>query len=90
MGSGHNILIGSDPWLPDVENRFVSTSLNESIASAPVYSLMVLGSVDGITMSWLIFLIPGIGTSNCRYLLVIVEMKMCGIGWWIFMAKGGQ
>ena len=43
VGSGHNILIGSDPWLPDVENRFVSTSLNESIASAPVYSLMVPG-----------------------------------------------
>lgn len=43
VGSGHNILIGSDPWLPDVENGFVSTSLNEKIALAPVYSLMVPG-----------------------------------------------
>ena len=43
VGSGQNTLIGSDPWLPDVDNGFISTSLNESIASAPVSSLMVPG-----------------------------------------------
>ena len=43
VGSGQNILIGSDPWLPDVENGFVSTSLNEKITLAPIYSLMVPG-----------------------------------------------
>ncbi|XP_024042043.1 uncharacterized protein LOC112099165 [Citrus clementina] len=30
VGSGQNTLIGSDPWLPDVDNGFISTSLNES------------------------------------------------------------
>ncbi|KAH9656150.1 reverse transcriptase domain-containing protein [Citrus sinensis] len=43
VGSGQNTLIGSDPWLPDVDNGFISTSLNESLASAPVNSLMVPG-----------------------------------------------
>ncbi|KAH9647069.1 putative reverse transcriptase/RNA-dependent DNA polymerase [Citrus sinensis] len=43
VGSGQNTLIGSDHWLPDPDNRFISTSLNESIASAPVSSLMVPG-----------------------------------------------
>lgn len=43
VGSGQNTLIGSDPWLPDADNGFISTSLNESIASAPVSSLMVPG-----------------------------------------------
>ncbi|KAH9673153.1 putative reverse transcriptase/RNA-dependent DNA polymerase [Citrus sinensis] len=43
VGSGQNTLIGSDPWLPDVDNEFISTSLNESLASAPVSSLMVHG-----------------------------------------------
>lgn len=43
VGSGHNIIIGSAPSLPDVDNGFVTTSLNERIASTPVNSLMVPG-----------------------------------------------
>ncbi|KAH9752558.1 putative reverse transcriptase/RNA-dependent DNA polymerase [Citrus sinensis] len=43
VGSGQNTLIGSDPWLPDADNGFISTSLNESIVSAPISSLMVPG-----------------------------------------------
>ncbi|KAL9457786.1 hypothetical protein AB3S75_006771 [Citrus x aurantiifolia] len=43
VGSGQNTLIGSDPWLPDADNGFISTSLDESLASAPVSSLMVPG-----------------------------------------------
>ncbi|XP_024043004.1 uncharacterized protein LOC112099765 [Citrus clementina] len=43
VGSGQNTLIGSDPWLPDAANGFISTSLNEILATAPVSSLMVPG-----------------------------------------------
>lgn len=43
VGSGQNTLIGSDPWLLDAANGFISTSLNESLATAPVSSLMVPG-----------------------------------------------
>ncbi|KAH9726542.1 reverse transcriptase domain-containing protein [Citrus sinensis] len=43
VGSGQNTLIGSDPWLPDAANGFISTSLNEILATAPVSSLIVPG-----------------------------------------------
>lgn len=41
VGSGQNILIGSDFWLPDAANGFISTNLNERLATSPVSSLMV-------------------------------------------------
>lgn len=43
VGSGQNILIGSDSWLPNAANGFISTSLNERLATASVSSLMVPG-----------------------------------------------
>ncbi|XXG86094.1 hypothetical protein AAC387_Pa11g1057 [Persea americana] len=41
IGSGQHILIGKDPWLPDMDNGFITTNLNEDIATAPVSSLMI-------------------------------------------------
>ncbi|KAH9718961.1 reverse transcriptase domain-containing protein [Citrus sinensis] len=41
VGSGHNISIGNDPWLPDITDGFISTELNEELAAAPVDCLMV-------------------------------------------------
>ena len=41
VGSGHNISIGHDPWLPDSTNGFVSTNLNEELAAATVSCLMM-------------------------------------------------
>ncbi|KAJ8645773.1 hypothetical protein MRB53_007521 [Persea americana] len=41
IGSGQHILIGKDPWLPDMDNGFITTNLNEDIATAPVSSLMM-------------------------------------------------
>ena len=43
VASGQNILIGSDPWLLDAANGFISTNLNERLATTPVNSLMVPG-----------------------------------------------
>ncbi|XXG40676.1 hypothetical protein AAC387_Pa01g1334 [Persea americana] len=34
IGSGQHILIGKDPWLPDMDNGFITTNLNEDIATA--------------------------------------------------------
>lgn len=41
VGNGHNISIGNDPWLPDINIGFVSTTLTEELSAAPVSGLMV-------------------------------------------------
>ncbi|XXG49422.1 hypothetical protein AAC387_Pa02g3612 [Persea americana] len=41
IGSGQHILIGKDPWLPNMDNGLITTNLNEDIATAPVSSLMM-------------------------------------------------
>lgn len=41
IGSEQNVLIGQDPWLPDINNGFTSSSLNETLAVPNVSSLMV-------------------------------------------------
>lgn len=41
IGSGQNVLIGQDPWLPDINNSFISSNLNEELVVAKVSSLMV-------------------------------------------------
>ena len=35
VGNGHNISIGNDPWLPDINDGFVSTTLTEELSTAP-------------------------------------------------------
>lgn len=41
VGNGHNISIGNDHWLPDINDGFVSTTLTEELSAAPVSGLMV-------------------------------------------------
>ena len=41
IGSGQQVLIGSDHWLPDAECGYITTELHEEIKMAPVCSLMV-------------------------------------------------
>ena len=41
VGSGHNISIGNDPWLPNITDGFVSTKLNEELATTTVSCLMM-------------------------------------------------
>ena len=41
VGSGHTISISKDPWLPDLNDGFVSSNLNEELAAASVNSLMM-------------------------------------------------
>ncbi|KAH9722180.1 reverse transcriptase domain-containing protein [Citrus sinensis] len=41
IGSGQQVLIGKDPWLPDLEDGFTTSELPEEILMAPVCSLMV-------------------------------------------------
>lgn len=41
IGSGQNVLIGQEPWLPDINSGFTSSLLNEELAVAKVSSLMV-------------------------------------------------
>lgn len=38
--NGQSVLIGKDPWLLDMENRFVTSGLNVNISNARVSSLM--------------------------------------------------
>lgn len=40
IGNGNTTIIGTDPWLPDVQNPHATTILHENIAQAPVSSLM--------------------------------------------------
>ena len=40
IGNGQSVLIGKDPWLPDMENGFVTSNLNVNISNARVSSLM--------------------------------------------------
>lgn len=41
IGSGQQVLIGNDPWLPNSECGFITTELHEEIKMAPVCNLMV-------------------------------------------------
>ena len=41
VGSGHTLSIGKDPWLPDLNDGFVSSNLNEEVIAAHVNSLMM-------------------------------------------------
>ncbi|KAH9686509.1 putative reverse transcriptase/RNA-dependent DNA polymerase [Citrus sinensis] len=43
IGSGQQIQINKDPWLPDADNRFITTVLDDSLATTMVNSLMVPG-----------------------------------------------
>ncbi|XP_031110458.1 uncharacterized protein LOC116014525 isoform X1 [Ipomoea triloba] len=40
IGDGRGTIIGTDPWLVNVENPFVTTDLHESISNATVSSLL--------------------------------------------------
>ncbi|KAH9705863.1 putative reverse transcriptase/RNA-dependent DNA polymerase [Citrus sinensis] len=42
IGSGQHVIIGKDPWLPDLEDGFTTSELPEEIVMAPVCSLMVV------------------------------------------------
>ena len=41
VGSAHTLSIGKDPWLPDLNDGFVSSNLNEELVAASVSSLMM-------------------------------------------------
>ena len=41
VGSGHTVSISKDHWLPDLNDGFVSSYLNEELVVAPVNSLMM-------------------------------------------------
>ncbi|KAH9686559.1 Receptor-like protein 35 [Citrus sinensis] len=41
--SGQQVQINKDPWLPDVNNGFITTVLDESLATATVNSIVVPG-----------------------------------------------
>ena len=41
VGSGHTISIRKDPWLPDLNDGFVSSNLNEELATTSISSLMM-------------------------------------------------
>lgn len=43
IGSGQQVHITKDPWLPDADNGFITTDLAENIAKAMVNCLMVPG-----------------------------------------------
>ncbi|KAH9710584.1 DNA mismatch repair protein MLH3 [Citrus sinensis] len=43
IGSGQQVQINKDLWLPDADNGFITTVLDESLATATVNSIMVPG-----------------------------------------------
>ena len=43
IGSGQQIQINKDPWLPDADNGFITSVLDDSLATTTVNSLMVPG-----------------------------------------------
>ncbi|EEF30730.1 conserved hypothetical protein [Ricinus communis] len=40
MRSGHQVVVGKDPWLTDLDNIFITMSLREDTAEALISSLM--------------------------------------------------
>ena len=43
IGDGQQVQLSKDPWLPDVNNGFITLELDESLATATVDILMVPG-----------------------------------------------
>ncbi|KAH9758966.1 putative reverse transcriptase/RNA-dependent DNA polymerase [Citrus sinensis] len=43
IGNGQQVQLSKDPWLPDVDNGFITSELDESLATATVDCLMVPG-----------------------------------------------
>ncbi|KAH9786019.1 reverse transcriptase domain-containing protein [Citrus sinensis] len=43
IGNGQQVQLSKDPWLPDANNGFITSELDESLATATVDSLMVPG-----------------------------------------------
>lgn len=43
IGSGQQVQINKDPWLPDADNGFITIVLDESVATATVNTIMVPG-----------------------------------------------
>ena len=65
IGSGQHVLIGQDPWLPDINTGFISSQLNAALTVVKVSSLMVPNQ-----RSWDLYLIADIFNSMDKALIL--------------------
>ena len=72
IGSGQNVLIGQDPWLPDINSGFISSHLNVKLTVAKMSSLMVPNQ-----RSWDLDVIADIFNSRDKELILQIPLSYC-------------
>ncbi|XP_024039551.1 uncharacterized protein LOC112098152 [Citrus clementina] len=70
IGDGQQVQLSKDPWLPDVHNGFITSELDESLATATVDCLMVPGQ-----RSWDYDLITDVFNSRDAGLILQVPLS---------------
>ena len=71
IGDGQQVQLSKDPWLPDVHNGFITSELDESLATATVDCLMVPGQ-----RSWDYDLITDVFNSRDAGLILQVPLSV--------------
>ena len=83
IGSGLQVQINKDPWLPDADNGCITTVLDESLAIATVNCLRVPGQRRWAMTWWRMCSMPEMPLLLCRCRSVLDMTKIAGFGWLI-------